>query len=1042
MSHNLTTIGSLNAGQAYGIHAKPMHRGDKHLPPSGRSFTQFTDAATQRVDLTDDIVLTGDYKITGTIYFTGIESFIYGWATNANNRVKITSGGVISWRPIDSTTEIATSSGAIQEDVLSTVSVERIGTQGIIRVNGAVVLDATVLAGTGTVNRIGAASSNHSTCILSDISIIDDGTVVLNMPLDEPHFTNSSNGLVGPELFFASKATNADANVTIANGVITKSTSSGSGGMDFGTDHGLTDGQLCRVEFTYSNETGSDLALVSVDSCFGGNPTALRSRQGAGNYAEVLPVTDDTKPLRFAWSNSGGDISNVSVKREIEAVRPAVDTLVARNTFLPVALPRYRFGFDAGDDYLDIPDMDLVSGDTVEFKFIAPIGSTGLLAFLMDAGVDTDVRAFVYRNVTSDLIRLNGSVSTLTMDGVDVTHDVTPFPSDGLEHTMVLTMTAAAVVGRFGARSSNALNQYNDPIYDIVIKNSGGTILRSYAVGGNGATVIDAIGTRRYKYLFDGVDDFIQIPDVNLVSGDTVEFKYIAPTVTSGNTRHMADDNGNIDRMHFKMTAADVFTFRDGSMTATIDGNAITDGVTASPLDGLEHTIILTATSTMIIGRFGARYDGNFPADFPIYDIVITAANHEDRAYTVDDNSSTIVDNLSTGTDILTNGDFTSGSTGWTLSGSPVFANNQVTLETTGAFEAIDQVMPIAVGNTITIRIDIESLDEGSIRVGDSLDAPYIDISEPGIYEVTATATTDTIRIKRSGTPLNAVINSISVINNTNGTVINHDPASWFHNALTDGTIINHVQGNWDYETLAGPAEGATPLGPELHTNHVPSSVGSPWVDNGDGSFTIDGTQTGTVSVAFTSLPAVIGESYLITFTVDQLTAGRARARIGNNSPAFDGDVGLKETLHTATSVQELRLQADLDFKGTITIGSVKKVIGYGDYLNVTPADADLFVIDTATLPNNWIGVEDLWTLGEITLADGVTSATNGVTASEYRVTKSVDFDVFKEGGGTIGLGVPVIDGSFQFLAVRNPTGGNTATITNTPTVKRRLEIS
>jgi len=156
----------------------------------------------------------------------------------------------------------------------------------------------------------------------------------------------------------------------------------------------------------------------------------------------------------------------------------------------------------------------------------------------------------------------------------------------------------------------------------------------------------------RWYYDLDGIDDYITIPQVNLVAGDTVEFKIVAPSSAPSSWRAVLYGiNSGSYRPNLEHSSTGFWWFDDDCTAITVDGTPIGHGVTPFPSDGIEHTVsvtIINSDSNTYINSIGANNTGGNSANFPIYDVDIQAASG-DRFYAIDDGPGAIeiVDSIS-----------------------------------------------------------------------------------------------------------------------------------------------------------------------------------------------------------------------------------------------------------------------------------------------------------------------------------------------------------------------------------------------------------
>ncbi len=140
-------------------------------------------------------------------------------------------------------------------------------------------------------------------------------------------------------------------------------------------------------------------------------------------------------------------------------------------------------------------------------------------------------------------------------------------------------------------------------------------------------------GVARLVYDLDGIDDYISIPSVSLVSGDTIEFKY------KGTEQLL-----NQYFMDTRLSGSSQFLIINGSgntqlsdLTLKVDGNTISNGSAWTFDDGIEHTVMLTSTVTSALVKLFVKditVSGRLTGK--VYDISITAVSGN-RFYPVDD---------------------------------------------------------------------------------------------------------------------------------------------------------------------------------------------------------------------------------------------------------------------------------------------------------------------------------------------------------------------------------------------------------------------
>jgi hypothetical protein len=153
----------------------------------------------------------------------------------------------------------------------------------------------------------------------------------------------------------------------------------------------------------------------------------------------------------------------------------------------------------------------------------------------------------------------------------------------------------------------------------------------------------------RWYYGFDGIDDYIAIPQSDLVAGDTVTFSFVAPGVPSTGYLGVLSTDAAYDSVVRINNDNTIAIFKG---TATLDGNPINSGVTQLPTDSAGHSIVYTASGNIALTIIGAQSDGAGGRlrfiYFPAYDIDIQAVSGN-RFYAIDDGPGAveIVDSIS-----------------------------------------------------------------------------------------------------------------------------------------------------------------------------------------------------------------------------------------------------------------------------------------------------------------------------------------------------------------------------------------------------------
>ena len=135
------------------------------------------------------------------------------------------------------------------------------------------------------------------------------------------------------------------------------------------------------------------------------------------------------------------------------------------------------------------------------------------------------------------------------------------------------------------------------------------------------------VGSRQY-YNFDGVDDYIEIPTVNLVAGDTVTFRF------TGNDGLLSGNHTPIDTVSRSRVRILSGVWNIGGGTATINGEPLTTNM-IPPTSG-EHEVVFTLTGATTFSEFGKQTGSGNHFGGVLYDLGVTAVSGS-RFYPIDD---------------------------------------------------------------------------------------------------------------------------------------------------------------------------------------------------------------------------------------------------------------------------------------------------------------------------------------------------------------------------------------------------------------------
>lgn len=152
-----------------------------------RRFTELAGSGQQHYTI-PTATAAGDYEITKEVYYDGSGLLIVGNTANFNSRVNVPSGtGRVRWRPEASSTEVQTAENVVPINQLSTITVRRTGSTGVIIVNGSQVFSGTVPTGAPQINTIGRNSTSYSSGIIANVNFVSGFTQTGN-PAGNPTY--------------------------------------------------------------------------------------------------------------------------------------------------------------------------------------------------------------------------------------------------------------------------------------------------------------------------------------------------------------------------------------------------------------------------------------------------------------------------------------------------------------------------------------------------------------------------------------------------------------------------------------------------------------------------------------------------------------------------------------------------------------------------------------------------------------------------------------------------------------------------------------
>ena len=115
--------------------------------------------------------------------------------------------------------------------------------------------------------------------------------------------------------------------------------------------------------------------------------------------------------------------------------------------------------------------------------------------------------------------------------------------------------------------------------------------------------------------------------------------------------------------------------------------------------------------------------------------------------------------------------------------------------------------------------------------------------------------------------------------------------------------------------------------GSELISGVAPNSIASGWTDNGDGSFTADGTQANTVPIQWFTAGTTVGTQYYTVFNVTVTNGIDAWVRIGDDESGRRTSVGeYITTLKSTGGNANVNIRCLSNFAGTVSLAVKRKI--------------------------------------------------------------------------------------------------------------------
>jgi hypothetical protein len=128
----------------------------------------------------------------------------------------------------------------------------------------------------------------------------------------------------------------------------------------------------------------------------------------------------------------------------------------------------------------------------------------------------------------------------------------------------------------------------------------------------------------------------------------------------------------------------------------------------------------------------------------------------------------------------------------------------------------------------------------------------------------------------------------------------------------------------------------------------APDTIGSDWTDNGDGSYTADGTQTsGQNEIRWNDASIVAGRVFRVSGTVSDVTSGNIGVRLGGGAYQTKNTNGDFEFFFADAAVANVQVAEQNTFNGTVSNISVREINPLAVSIQmdgrVTYADEDSF---------------------------------------------------------------------------------------------------
>jgi hypothetical protein len=238
---------------------------------------------------------------------------------------------------------------------------------------------------------------------------------------------------------------------------------------------------------------------------------------------------------------------------------------------------------------------------------------------------------------------------------------------------------------------------------------------------------------------FNGSTQYIPIPTINLVVGDVVKFKFLAPTSVLSFSQYLTEVG-----MWLQLANTGFWSLNTTNYTTRVDGT-IVNAATKYPTDGLVHSVECTINTGLTLDALAAKANGANKYKGRIYDLEVIRGGERIHYYPL---RTDAVDYLAG--NLIKDEEFTySGN--WTLSHSSIsLSNNSVVFTNTPSGEVIETPSSIRL-TTGTYRYMYEyDVSAGSIS-GFTRDTFSWDTARTGNGKVDSIVIHDTIGAGKEG---------------------------------------------------------------------------------------------------------------------------------------------------------------------------------------------------------------------------------------------------------------------------------------------------